>query len=456
VSALTFNPPPGWPAPPAGWVPPAGWAPDPSWPAPPTGWELWIPDSASSTKESAVDAPTPTGASPLQATATPPTAAEAPLVGDLATRVADLEAKNAELLRQLTSAVDTDEFVVLNDDHVLQQVGIYRYHHPLETAAAFKDRLDELGARMTELVRQGQAIEAAEMFTYDNSLAKGRKVVRDLGRLMLRAYNAEADNALRALRAGNVMTATRRLEASRTAIARLGSMMEMHIADDFHALRLEELELTADFLMMKQEEKEVAREERARLREEKRVAQELAVEREQLDKERAHLLNTLASLSQSGGDDADLRARLAELDDAIEQNDFRAANVRAGYVYVISNRGAFGPGVVKIGLTRRLEPQDRVTELGGASVPFRFDVHALFFSEDAVTLENELHKHFADRAVNQANPRKEFFFATPGDVREALREKVGSLLEFNEHADSTEYFQSVGSWPELERAPGPR
>jgi hypothetical protein len=130
--------------------------------------------------------------------------------------------------------------------------------------------------------------------------------------------------------------------------------------------------------------------------------------------------------------------------------------VRAGYVYVISNRGAFGEQVVKIGLTRRLEPQDRVTELGGASVPFRFDVHALFFSEDAVSLENELHKHFADRAVNRANTRKEFFFATPAEVREVLREKVGNLLEFTEHADATEYLQSVGAWPDLLlAAPGP-
>lgn len=86
------------------------------------------------------------------------------------------------------------------------------------------------------------------------------------------------------------------------------------------------------------------------------------------------------------------------LEDAIKQNEYRLANIRSGYVYVISNQGAFGANVVKIGLTRRLEPNDRITELGGASVPFRFDVHALFFSEDAVSLENELHTHFRERA----------------------------------------------------------
>ncbi len=447
---MVFNPPPGWPKPPPGWTPPAGWSPDPAWPDPPEGWQLWISGGA---EDTGAGTERPPGASDSAESAADldDSADDA----DLVARIEELERQNAELLEQLTTAVDTDEFVVLDDDRVLQQVGIYRYHHPLENAAAFKERLDDLGSRIAELVRAGEAIEASNMFTYDNSLAKGRQMVKDLGRLMLRAYNAEADNSVRTLRAGNVVTAKKRLEASRTSIAKLGRMMEMRVSDDFHALRLEEIELTADFLMKKQEEKEAAREERAQLREEKRVAKELAAERERLDKERAHLVRTLEALSESGTVDPDLQARLAEIDVAIEENDYRAANVRAGYVYVISNRGAFGEQVVKIGLTRRLEPQDRVTELGGASVPFRFDVHALFFSEDAVALENELHKHFADRAVNQANPRKEFFFATPAEVREVLREKVGNLLEFTEHAEATEYLQSVGTWPELHGAPGP-
>jgi len=92
--------------------------------------------------------------------------------------------------------------------------------------------------------------------------------------------------------------------------------------------------------------------------------------------------------------------------------------------------------------------------LSGASVPFRFDIHTLYFSEDAVTLENELHKHFAARALNQANPRKEFFFATPAEVREVLMSKVGNLLEFREQADATEYLQSVGLWPDSDRTVG--
>jgi hypothetical protein len=102
---------------------------------------------------------------------------------------------------------------------------------------------------------------------------------------------------------------------------------------------------------------------------------------------------------------------------------------------------------VKIGLTRRLEPLDRIHELGDAAVPFRFDVHAIFFSEDAVSLEHELHERFSAIRVNWVNNRKEFFFASPAEVRTVLSEKLGNLLEFAEHVESTEYLQSVRYWP---------
>lgn len=457
----TFNPPPGWPKPPPGWTPPKGWEPDPAWPPPPEGWQLWTPTSADGggnppdpPKASSETPKRPPALSGMdsrpvaQATLQPPTRLPTAEKAVHLDRLSSLEAENAKLRARLASLPSNDDTVLLDDESVLQSVGIYRYHHPLENASAYKEQLRCLSERIASLVKAKKAIVKSNMFTFDNSLAKGRRMTADLSKLMLRAYNAEADNALRTLRAGNVVTAKKRLEASRATIAKLGKMMEMHISDEFHALRFEELELTSDFLMMKQEEKEAAREERARLREERKVAAELAAEREKLDKERAHLENAIASLHNSGGSDPDLEARLAKIDEVIAQNDYRAANVRAGYVYVISNRGAFGPDVVKIGMTRRLEPVERITELSGASVPFRFDVHALFFSEDAVTLENELHKAFADRRLNHANGRKEFFFAHPTEVREVLISKVGNLLEFVERAESTEYLQSVDLWPE--------
>ena len=341
--------------------------------------------------------------------------------------------------------------VATNDDAVLQEVGIYRYHHPLEAAADYQDRLNQLDAEIANAVKFGHAIEKSNQFTYDNSLAKGKKMSDDLGKLMLRAYNAEAESCVRSLRAGNVVTAKERLERSREAIAKLGKMMEMRISTVLHDLRIREIELTADFLMKKQEEREAVKEERARLREEMKVAAELATERDRLDKERAHILNTIQTLQTKGSADPVLEGKLANIDDAIARNDYRAANIRAGYVYIISNSGAFGSDVVKIGLTRRLEPLTRVDELGDASVPFRFDVHCLFFSEDAVTLEAELHAHFAPRRLNQANLRKEFFFATPAEVRDVLKSKLGNLLEFNEHAEATDYHQSLHYWPEGRR-----
>lgn len=445
-SNLTFNPPPGWPKPPAGWVPPAGWTPDPAWPAPPAGWQLWLPSELPSEEvpEPADDAAVADSGLRDTESATPSDAG----------RLTFLEAENASLRAQLADA-RTGDYVELSDARVLQDVGIYQYHHPLESAAAYQDALASLESRIAETVKSSRAIVKSELFTFNNSLAQGRRMTDDLAKLMLRAYNAEADNSIRTLRVGNVVTARRRLDASRAAIAKLGALMEMKISDEFHNLRVEEIELTADWLMKKQEEREAEREERARLREEKKVERELAEERARLDKERAHLTNTLAALKAQGQVDDALRERLAAIDDAIAQNDFRAANIRAGYVYVISNQGAFGGNVVKIGLTRRLEPRERIVELGGASVPFRFDTHALFFSEDAVTLESELHHHFAERALNRANARKEFFFATPAEVRDVLVEKVGNILEFTEVVEATEYRQSVGLWPAQDDHTGP-
>ena len=443
---LVFNPPPGWPKPPDGWVPPRGWSPDPAWPDPPQGWQLWLPTDADSDQMPVHEGNPPAPESRPCSEAATTEATTVPAGVD--TRIALLEAENAALRAQLDAVTSESDVVVLDDERVLQEVGIYRYHHPLENASLYKDRLNELSARIADIVKVRGAIKMSNTFTFDNSLAKGQKMSSALGKLMLRAYNAEVDNSLRSLRVGNVVTAKRRIEASRAAIAKLGGMMQMRISEAFHALRLEEVELTADYLMKKQEEREAALEERARLREELKVAAELAEERERLDKERSHMLNALEALRSSGSADADLERRLAELDEAIAQNDYRAANIRAGYVYVISNRGAFGADVVKIGLTRRLEPLDRVNELGGASVPFRFDVHGLFFSEDAVTLEAELHQHFAAQRLNHANARKEFFFASPSEVHSVLSSKVGSLLEFTDDAESTEYLQSVHYWPD--------
>lgn len=469
---MRFNPPAGWPPPPLGWTPPPGWKPDPSWPPPPDGWQVWLPDEVDAVPgEAAEDAasaavtdgeapaaqPTPpeggrhmaadTGAAPGP-TAAPSGSAD---TAALLARIHQLEAALAAASREGSGPV-----IELNDQRILQDVGIYRYHHPLEDAAAYKDRLHALDAQVDEVVKARRAVLAADLFTFDGSLAKGRRMVGDLSKLMLRAYNAEADNCVRSLRSGNVSTATKRLESAVAAIEKLGTIMEMRINPDYHALRVTELELTADYQMKVQEERERAREQRELLREQRRAEAELAAERERLEKERSHYMTALESLRAKGdvAAVAELSGRLADIEEAIKSNDYRIANIRAGYVYVISNVGAFGPNMVKIGMTRRLEPLDRVRELGDASVPFRYDVHALFFSDDAVSLEAELHHAFAEKRVNFVNGRREFFFATPAEVRDVLLAKTGGLLEFTEKPAAPEYFQSLSRWPEDTR-PGP-
>ncbi len=373
----------------------------------------------------------------------------------------EVERLRAEVVRLRAALADAgpalpDDVIDLNDERVLQEVGIYNYHHPLENAELYRERLTDLQGRIKEMVKAGDAILASDMFTYNNSLAKGRKMSGDLSKLMLRAYNAEADNCVRTLRAGNVQTAKKRLDKAVESIAKLGSMMEMRVNPGYHSLRFEELELTADYLMKAQEERENAREERERLREERRAEAELAAEKEKLAKERAHYLNALEALRANGDAQAiaEMENRLGAVDEAIAQNDYRAANIRAGYVYVISNPGSFGKHMVKIGMTRRLEPMDRVRELGDASVPFPFEVHALFFADDAVAVENELHKAFTEERVNRVNERREFFFATPVQVRDVLTAKLGELLEFNENPESSQYLQSRKYWPETAAATG--
>lgn len=117
---------------------------------------------------------------------------------------------------------------------------------------------------------------------------------------------------------------------------------------------------------------------------------------------------------------------------------------KAGYIYIISNLGSFGDNMFKIGMTRRMEPQDRVDELGSASVPFRFDVHSFIFSEDAVTLENELHKRLNDKRVNKVNLRKEFFYSTVDEL-EALTNEISPAAEFNKTMLAEEFRQSLST-----------
>lgn len=356
--------------------------------------------------------------------------------------VRELELRRSEsehTLRMLENRlVHTEESVML------QEVGIYEYRHPLDDAVAYKTALEQLRDRYKTMARNKLAVAGAASWTVNNSAAEGKRMVTDLSKLMLRAYNNEADTLVRSMKPYKLTSAVDRLNKAAETISRLGRTMHIEITIEYHQLRVRELELTADYLAKTAEEKEREKEERARLREEEKAQRELAREREKLAKEQQHYLTALSALREQGDATAiaELEAKLAEINDAIEGVEERAANVRAGYVYVISNVGAFGDRMVKIGMTRRVVPEDRVRELGDASVPFRYDTHAMIFSNDAVGLEAKLHQHFAHRRVNLVNHRREFFYATPSEVRDALRHFEGSLLTFDELPEAVEWHQS--------------
>lgn len=357
-----------------------------------------------------------------------------------------------EAVREQVEVELRGKLVELNDQLVIQEAGVYTYHHPLENAAGYKQELEALQAKIGQSIKSKKAVQASSAFSYENSPAKGLRLVKQLSALALMAFNQEVENCLRTLKAGALSVALKRVHLCAERIENFGQMMDLRIHPDFVALRIKELELTADFLAKKQEEKERERERRAQLREEEQARRELEEQREQLEKERTHYINAISALQARGSPEEAviLQNKLAEIESAIAENDFRASNVRAGYVYIISNEGSFGRGVVKIGMTRRLKPMERVIELGDASVPFKFSVHAIFFSEDAVALEAKLHDTFRNRRLNHVNNRKEFFFVSPAEVKEELIKAVGALLEFDESALSEEFLQSRGYWPPLD------
>ncbi len=323
----------------------------------------------------------------------------------------------------------------------LQGVGLFEYDHPAESSADLASRLEALRYTIKNAVRDKRAVTATSGFTFNGSEAQGRRFVRDMSKVLLRAYNAEAENAVKATRAGNLHVAQNRLTKAAEQIARSGTMIDLRIQDGYHELRLEELQLASEHLRVLQAEKERERERRAELREQAKASAELQAEHDRLDKERAHYAATLAALESKGDAEgaARMRDRIEDVDRALVEVDYRAANVRAGYVYVISNVGAFGERMVKIGMTRRLEPMDRVVELGDASVPFRFDVHALFFADDAVGVEAMLHRTFAPQRVNRINLRREFFYVTPDEVLDALKAHAVEIVEFALHPAAEEY-----------------
>ena len=349
----------------------------------------------------------------------------------------ELQAARAAVAEARAEVVETREIALL------QEAGIYQYAHPLSNAVGYKDLLARVRSDTKAMVSGGNAVLGSTSWQVNGSVAAGRKMVGDFSKLLLRAYNAEADNCVRTAKPHSVSASKDRLSKAANTIAKLGKTMDIRVSEQYHHLRLYEIELTADYLAKVEEERERTRAERERLREEEAARRDFEREKARLAKEQAHYVAALEKLRRGGGSPEavhELETKLADIGVEMAKVISREANIRAGYVYIISNIGSFGERMVKIGLTRRLEPMDRIRELGDASVPFRFDVHALIFSEDAVGLETRLHQALADRRVNRINSAREFFYATPAEVRDLLAGIAGQhLLEYNDAAEAAEW-----------------
>ena len=347
------------------------------------------------------------------------------------------------------------QLIETNEEVLMQSFGLYTPHYTFMNADEYKARLLEIRAEQKDMVKNKTAVSGNTNWTVNNSESKGRKMVSDMQKLLLRAFNSECDDVIEHVKYNNIEASEKRITSSRDAISKLGSIMDVSIQPKYYRLKIEELHLAFEYAQKKQQEKEEQKEARARMREEAKLAKEIEEERKKLEKEQQHYQNALqrinAQLEAASEADraaieekkAELVAQLNKIDKEFADVDYREANQRAGYVYVISNIGAFGENVYKIGMTRRLDPQDRVDELGDASVPFNFDVHAMIFSNDAPKLEAALHNAFADRKLNFVNQRREFFNVTLDEIKQVVRENYDKSVEFVELAPAEKYRESL-------------
>lgn len=345
--------------------------------------------------------------------------------------------------------IETDEAVSL------QSFGVYKPRYDLMRSDEYRARLLEIRAKQKELIKGKAATTGLTNWTVNNNAAQGRKMVSDMQKLLLRAFNAECDDVIEHVRYSNLEASEKRITSSREAISKLGAIMGVSITPAYYRFKIEELYLAFEYQQKKQQEKEEQKEARARLREEAKLAKEIEEERKKLEKEQRHYENALRKIEAqlANAPEADkaaieqkreeLMQQLQKIDQAFKDVDYREANQRAGYVYIISNVGAFGENVYKIGMTRRLDPMDRVDELGDASVPFDFDVHAMIFSDDAPKLEAALHKAFSDRKLNFVNQRREFFRVTLDEIKAVVRANFDKTVEFVDFPPAEQYRQSL-------------
>jgi len=365
--------------------------------------------------------------------------------GALRTKYAEAKKTYAKLMNEvnlLKAEIDITEF------------GVYEPQFNFETSAIYKLKIKENRDRQKELIRQGKAAVGGESWLVNGNAASGRAMVKRQKKLMLRAFNAECDNFIKDVKWNNEKKMEEKILKSAEIITRLNEKKELKIAGEFVELKLLELRLAYEYELKAHEEQEIQREIRVKIRDEEKAIKEYERAKREAIKEKRMLKNAMKIAQEqmeaaSTEEHAFYENRLQELTEKLkvaEEKSQRAISMtqqtQAGYVYVISNIGSFGENVYKIGMTRRLEPMDRVTELGNTSVPFSFDVHAMIYSENAPELENKLHAHFDKYRLNHINRRKEYFRVSLEEIEKVVQENHGTI-EFIVKAEAREYRESL-------------
>ena len=378
------------------------------------------------------------------------------------TQRANLQAQVAATLTDLEAArsqlqVVQQQILGAEDTVLLESFGLYEPKYQFTHSLDYKKRLDEIREDQKQTARGLSAeVDAWDNYAVELTKAQWKKLRKDALKLALRSFNSESEYCVDNVKFNNLEKMEERIRRSFDTCNKLLNAADVLWKDIVLERKLQELYLAHEYQTKRQEEKEAARQAREDQREQEKLEKEIREARAKIEKERQHFTSALQKLqlrlsaANEQQERNDLQTRIDELssqnsklDEDERLLDYREQNARAGYVYVISNVGAFGDGVFKIGMTRRLEPMDRVDELGDASVPFRFDVHALVFSDNAPALEAKLHSHFAAGRLNKVNGRKEFFRADLKEIEAVIRANYDAVVEVVHAAPAEQYRESL-------------
>ena len=367
------------------------------------------------------------------------------LQGIASTLTSDIDALRKSYAEKRAHFDRLESQVAIYDERLaFAELGIYEPHFDFTDSQEFKAKIVEVRDRQKAMISAKQAALCPTEWTVEGSKAKGATLINRQMRLTMRAFNNECEAAIANVRWNNVVAMEKRILSAAASIDKENTSMDLTLNGRFVALKIEELRLTHEYReQLKREKEERAEMARAEKEEKKLLAEAEAAEREEA-KYQALLEKARKEANGDGNAQriAELEAALAAAHLASERARAMAEMTKSGYVYIISNVGSFGDDVVKIGLTRRLDPDDRVRELGDASVPFSFDTHAMIYSDAAPALEAALHKEFAERRINMSNFRKEFFRVSLDDVEAAVA-RLAPTAGFFKDREAKEWHETL-------------